>query len=247
VRSALVLGGNSEIALACVQRLHLDGLDRVVLAVRDPARDERALRDALPGVQVSVVRWDATDAGAHRALVQDAARELGDLDVVLCAVGVLGHHAGLAMSPEAVDEMARTNFAGPAAALAAAAEHLCAQRHGTIVVLSSVAGVRPRRSNYVYGSSKAGLDAFAHGLADATRPANVVVLVVRPGFVRSKMTTGLPPAPFATDPTEVAVAVAAAVARGRSMTVWVPPILGPLFSIFRVLPASMWRRIAGSR
>jgi decaprenylphospho-beta-D-erythro-pentofuranosid-2-ulose 2-reductase len=247
LRTALVLGGNSDIALACLRSLRLVGLEHAVLAVRHPARDERGLREALPGTQVTVVRWDATDATAHHALVHDAARELGDLDVVLCAVGMLGHHAGLGMSPEAVDEMARTNFAGPAAALAAAADHLCAQGHGTIVVLSSVAGVRPRRSNYVYGASKAGLDAYAHGLADAARSHNVAVIVVRPGFVRSKMTTGLPLAPFATDPDTVGAAVAAAVARARSATVWVPPILGPLFAIFRVLPSSVWRRIAGNR
>ncbi len=247
LRTALVLGGNSDIALACLRSLRLVGLEHVVLAVRDPARDERGLRDALPGLQVTVVRWDATEAASHHILVRDAAAELGDLDVVLCAVGMLGHHAGLGMSPEAVDEMARTNFAGPAAALAAAADHLCAHGHGTIVVLSSVAGVRPRRSNYVYGASKAGLDAFAHGLADATRSRNVAVIVVRPGFVRSKMTTGLPPAPFATDPAAVGAAVATAVHRGRSATVWVPPVLGPLFTIFRLLPASAWRRIAGNR
>ena len=114
-------------------------------------------------------------------------------------------------------------------------------------MLSSVAGVRPRRSNYVYGASKAGLDAFAHGLADATRSRNVAVIVVRPGFVRSKMTTGLPPAPFATDPGRRR-------GRGRHFGApraqhdsWVPPILGPLFTIFRLLPASARRRIAGNR
>ena len=242
-----MLGGNSDIALACLQSLRLDGLDHVVLAVRDPARDEELLRSALQGMQVSVARWDATEPDGHCELVHDAARELGAIDVVLCAVGMLGHHAGLAMGPADVDEMARTNFAGPAAALAAAADQLCAQGHGTIVVLSSVAGVRPRQSNYVYGATKAGLDAFALGLADATRSRGVAVIVVRPGFVRSKMTTGLAPAPFATDPATVGAAVAHAVARGRSATVWVPPVLGPLFAVLRVLPAPVWRRVAGNR
>src|SRR4051794_22233520 len=189
-RTALVLGGSSDIALACLQRLRLDGPHQVVLAVRDPTRDATRLRDALPGMQVSIVPWDVTEAATHAALVSEAARELDGLDLVLCAVGMLGHHAGLDMSAPAVDEMARVNFAGPAAALATVAGHLCAQGHGTIVVLSSVAGVRPRRSNYVYGASKAGLDAFAHGLADAARDRSVAVIVVRPGFVRSKMTTG---------------------------------------------------------
>jgi decaprenylphospho-beta-D-erythro-pentofuranosid-2-ulose 2-reductase len=242
-----VLGGNSDIALACLRGLALEGLDHVVLAVRDPARDTDRLMATLHGIQTLVVRWDATLVDHHRSLVDDAARELGTIDVVLCAVGMLGHHAGLGMSPAEVDEMARTNFAGPAAALAAAADTLCAQGHGSIVVLSSVAGVRPRRSNYVYGATKAGLDAFALGLADATRACGVSVIVVRPGFVRSKMTAGLAPAPFATDPATVGAAVAAAVAHGRSGTVWVPPLLGPLFAVLRALPAPVWRRIAGNR
>ena len=115
------------------------------------------------------MRWDANEPETHRQLVHDAAATLGTIDVALCAVGMLGHHAGVTMTPSEVDEMIRTNLAGPAAALAAVADHLSAQGHGTIVVLSSVAGVRPRKSNYVYGATKAGLDAFALGLADATR------------------------------------------------------------------------------
>ena len=116
-----------------------------------------------------------------------------------------------------------------------------------IVVLSSVAGVRPRRSNYVYGASKAGLDAFARGLREGLRPTGVKVVVVRPGFVRTKMTTGLAPAPFATDPGTVASAIVAAAARGRSGVVWVPRLLGPLFGFFRLLPGPIWRRVAGDR
>ena len=246
-RTALVLGGSSDIALATLRLLARDGLEGAVLALRDPERDRERLTAALPGVQTSVVRWDANEPATHRDLVRDAASILGTIDVVLCAVGMLGHHAGVTMAPGDVDEMIRTNLAGPAAALAAAADHLSAQGHGTIVVLSSVAGVRPRKSNYVYGATKAGLDAFALGLADATRARGVVVIVVRPGFVRSKMTDGLPPAPFATDPATVGDAIATAVVRGRSATVWVPPHLGPLFTVFRWLPAPVWRRVAGDR
>ena len=122
-------------------------------------------------------------------------------------------------------------------------------RHGsgTIVVLSSVAGARARRSNYVYGSSKAGLDAFAQGLGDAVSKDGVDVIVVRPGFVRSKMTTGLDPAPFSRTPNEVAAAVVEAVAAGGSRIVWVPSTLGPLMGLMRVTPRSIWRRIAADR
>ena len=202
-RTALVLGGSSDIAAAILSRLAGDGLERVVLAVRDVDR----VPALPPGLESSAVAWDALDTAGHAGLVQHAADLLGRIDLVICAVGMLGHHAGVSMEPEQVDEMLRTNTVGPAAALAAVGAQLVRQRHGTVVVLSSVAGVRPRRSNYVYGSSKSGLDAFARGLADAVAADGVEVIVVRPGFVRSSMTEGLDPAPFATDPDVVAAAV----------------------------------------
>ena len=244
-RRALVLGGTSDIGRALVERLAADGLERVVLAARQVPEVEPTLAGGR--VECTTVGWDALDIGAHEALFDRAEELLGRIDLVVCAVGLLGHHAGLSMGPGQVDEMVRTNFAGPAAALAVAADRLAAQGSGALVVLSSVAGVRPRRSNYVYGSTKSGLDAFTRGIADALVGTGVAVLVVRPGFVRSSMTEGLDPAPFSTDPATVGAAVARALARGRSGVVWVPPVLGPLFGVLSVLPAALWRRIAGDR
>ena len=172
-RTALVLGANSDIARATLARLAEHGLEQVVLAARDPSAATAALAMVAPGLDATGVRWDATDATSHAGLVAGAVATLGRIDLVLCTVGVLGHGAGLEMTPVAVDEMIRVNLAGCAAALAAVAPRLADQSHGTIVVLSSVAGVRPRRSNYVYGATKAGLDAFAFGLADATTTGSV--------------------------------------------------------------------------
>lgn len=245
VRTALLLGGTSDIGRAILERLAASGLERVVLASREVPEHEPVLAGGL--IECTTLQWDALGAGDHAALFDRAAAELGGIDVVICAVGLLGHHAGISMGPEQVDEMVRTNFAGPAAALAVAADRLVTQGSGTVVVLSSVAGVRPRRSNYVYGSTKSGLDAFARGIADAVHGTGVKVLVVRPGFVRSSMTVGLDPAPFATDPATVADAVASSLARGRSGVVWVPPLLGPLLAVLSNVPAWLWRRIAGDR
>lgn len=245
VRTALLLGGTSDIGRAILERLAASGLERAVLASREVPERGPVLGGGR--IECTTLHWDALGAGDHTALFDRAATELGGIDVVICAVGLLGHHAGISMGPEQVDEMVRTNFAGPAAALAVAADRLVAQGSGTIVVLSSVAGVRPRRSNYVYGSTKAGLDAFARGIADAVHGTGVKVLVVRPGFVRSSMTAGLDPAPFATDPATVADVVASSLARGRSGVVWVPPLLGPLLGVLSNVPAWLWRRIAGSR
>ena len=244
VRTALVLGGTSDIGRAVVEALAAHGLQQVVLAGR---RLPEVEPDLGPGVECTTVQWDALSIGTHAALFDRATELLGRIDLVICAVGLLGHHAGLSMGPEQVDEMVRTNFAGPAAALAVAANRLVGQGGGTLVVLSSVAGVRPRRSNYVYGATKSGLDAFARGIADAVHGTGVRVLVVRPGFVRSSMTEGLEPAPFATDPATVAAGVVRAVQRGRSGVVWVPPLLGPLFAVLANVPSPLWRRIAGDR
>jgi decaprenylphospho-beta-D-erythro-pentofuranosid-2-ulose 2-reductase len=246
-RTALVLGGGSDIARAVLARLHRDGLRSAVLAARDPGTAVAGYADEVPGLDVHGVRWDATDVGTHGALVERAAAELGGIDLVICAVGLLGHHAGRSMPPDEVDAMVRTNFAGPAAALAAVADHLAGAGRGDIVVLSSVAALRPRRSNYVYGSSKAGLDAFAQGLGDALVGSGVRVLVVRPGFVRSSMTEGLEPAPLSTDPATVADAVADALRRPGQQTAHVPAVLGPAFVVLRAAPRGMWRRIAGDR
>ncbi len=116
-----------------------------------------------------------------------------------------------------------------------------------IVVLSSVAGARARRSNFVYGSAKSGIDAFAQGLGDALARSAVRVHVIRPGFVTTKMTDGPDPAPLATTPGAVADAVAAVRGADRNRIVWVPRVFGPAFVVFRNLPARWWRRVAGDR
>ena len=256
VRGALVLGGSSDIALAIIRDLVDRGLERVVLAARDVDELETRVAEFDGRVEVTLEQWDTLDLESHRVLVERATAALGRIDLVVCAVGMLGHHAGLGMAPTAIDQMVRTNFSGPAAALSVIADALVAQRAAaptgsmpsTILVLSSVAAARPRRSNYVYGSSKAGLDAFARGLGDALVGTGVRVLVIRPGFVRSRMTVGLDPAPFATDPETVAATVVHALGRrGAGQVVWVPPKLGPLFGVLANAPTTIWRRIASDR
>jgi decaprenylphospho-beta-D-erythro-pentofuranosid-2-ulose 2-reductase len=246
--TVLVLGGNSDIARAILDRLGPRGVQLVILATPDAdALGARLASDPLPIEHVVVEAWDARDAHKHEDFIDTMATAHGDLDVVICAVGTLGHHSGITTPSSAVDDSIRVNFAGPAAALVAAARRLVEQGHGTIIVLSSVAGERPRRSNFVYGSAKAGLDAFAQGLTDALVGSGVTIHVIRPGFVRSKMTQGLPEAPFTTDTATVADAVVDALASDRSSTRWVPSKLRAMFIVVRHLPRPVWRRVAGDR
>ena len=109
-------------------------------------------------------------------------------------------------------------------------------------MLSSIAAIRPRKANFVYGAAKAGLDAFARGLADSLHGSGVQVLLVRPGFVTGRMTAGMTPAPLATTPAAVGAAVAAGLARGGS-TIWVPPPLPYWRPCSGRSPGPVWRRL----
>jgi short-subunit dehydrogenase len=135
-----------------------------------------------------------------------------------------------------------TDYAAHVAVLTHLATRMRRQGHGALVVFSSVAGIRVRRANYVYGSAKAGLDGFAGGLADALAGSGVRLLLVRPGFVIGRMTAGMHPAPLSSTPEQVAAATVAALRRGRG-EVWVPPLLRPMFAVMRVLPRALWRRL----
>ncbi len=118
------------------------------------------------------------------------------------------------------------------------------QGHGRLVVLSSVAGERARRANFIYGSSKSGLDAFAQGLGDSLVGTGVDVTIVRPGFVVGRMTEGMTPAPFSTTPEAVAEAVVEGIGSGAAV-VYAPPVLRWVFAVMRHLPRPVWRRMPG--
>jgi decaprenylphospho-beta-D-erythro-pentofuranosid-2-ulose 2-reductase len=241
VDSVLLLGGRSEIGLAIVERLVRDGARRVVLAARGDA-EAAAVRLKSLGAEVRLLDFDAARPETHGQVIASAVEFAGDLDVVIPAFGVLGDQAAYDADPVSAAESVMVNFGGHVSAGLFAARRLREQGHGTLVVLSSVAGVRVRRANFVYGATKAGLDGFAQGLGDALHGSGVRVMVVRPGFVKGRMTAGLPPAPMATTPGAVADAVVQGLRDGTE-TVWVPGKLRPIFTLMRALPRSLWRRM----
>jgi decaprenylphospho-beta-D-erythro-pentofuranosid-2-ulose 2-reductase len=238
-RRVLLLGGTSEIGLAILAALAWPADTEVLLAGRDLDGLARA-GTTLP-YQVRAVPYDALTFGAHEALMKDVFSG-GPVDLVISAAGVLIPQPELDQDPGRAATLIGTNLTGHVTTLLACASQLAVQGHGTIVVLSSVAAVRPRRANLVYGAAKAGLDAFARGLADALSGRGVRVLLVRPGFVTGRMTAGMSPAPLATTPAAVGLAVAAALGRGRR-TVWVPWPLKLLATAMRLVPRPLWRRL----
>jgi decaprenylphospho-beta-D-erythro-pentofuranosid-2-ulose 2-reductase len=241
-QSLLVLGGTSEIALATARRLIARRTRTVWLAGRpSPALEEAAAQLRGHGADVHTVAFDALDPGSHETVLGKVFAE-GDVDMVLLAFGILGDQARDERDPAAAVRVAQTNYTGAVSAALVSASALQAQGRGSLVVISSVAGERALRSNFIYGSSKAGLDAFAQGLGDALYGTGAHVMVVRPGSVRSSMTAGLLQAPFATTPEAVATAVELGLRR-RSETVWVPGRLRVVMSVLRHVPRAVLRRL----
>jgi decaprenylphospho-beta-D-erythro-pentofuranosid-2-ulose 2-reductase len=183
----LLLGGTSEIGLAIVRSLSLPSSAEVILAGRSLSRLADA--GASLGCTVQTESFDAVAVDTHQAFV-DKIFASGPVDLVIAATGVLSPQEALDKDVAAAATMIETNFTSHITTLLATAGHMRAQGRGTIVILSSVAAIRPRRFNPVYGASKAGLDAFAHGLTDSLHGSGVSVLLVRPGFVIGRMTAG---------------------------------------------------------
>jgi len=244
VQRVVVLGGTSDIALATVVKLTgRRGGVQVTLAARPGERraGAAAALEAL-GLQVSEVDFEATDRSSYQQAVASAFDAGGDVDVVMVAFGLLGDQERAWRDVDAALELVQVNYAAAVACGVLVGERLRAQGHGAIIAMSSVASERPRRSNFVYGSTKAGMDAFYSGLGDALAADGVQVLVVRPGFVRSKMTRGLAAAPLSQTPEQVADVIVAGLRAGRR-TVWAPPAMRWVMSILRHLPRPVFTRL----
>jgi decaprenylphospho-beta-D-ribofuranose 2-oxidase len=244
-KRVLLLGGSSEIGLAIVRRLVADGPVRAFLLGRDPERLASAAaaleRAGSSGAQFELI--DAGDAPSRHAEVIGAAFDrMGGFDLAVLAIGVLGAQAGLDADPAKAAEVMQVNFAGSGSMMLECLRRFRDQGRGTLVVLSTVAGERVRASNAIYGAAKAGLDALAQGLADAAAGTGVRVLVVRPGFVKTRMTADLDPAPMATTAEAVAEATVRAL-DGNAHTVWVPARLRVIFAVLRHLPRPIFRRL----
>ncbi len=194
-QTAVVIGGTSDIARAVLRSLVARRLRRIVLVGRDEIGLASAAKElqALGPIEVDTMTFDVTDIATLPGIVSDTSTRLGQVDLVLVAAGVLGDQTNDESDPEAVARVLGTNFTGTASVMTAFAAVLRLQGHGRMVVLSSVAGVRVRRANYVYGASKAGLDGFAQGMAESLRGSGASLMIVRPGWVATRMTAGLDP------------------------------------------------------
>ncbi len=236
IETVAVIGGSSDIGVASVRALAAIGATRCLLAGRPSSRRTQTAA-GLPG-EVVEFDLDLTDTVA----LESATTRLfdaGDIDVVILAGGVLIPQP----STSNAVEMAEVNYVGSLAVLLTCARLLAAQGHGQLVVLSSAGVTRPRRTNFVYGSTKAAIDFAARGLALEMKGSGVTVTVVRSGFTFTKMTAGIRPSPLAVQPVQVGEAVARAVTEQTHGVVWVPRTVAVLARLLQVLPAGLAARV----
>jgi decaprenylphospho-beta-D-erythro-pentofuranosid-2-ulose 2-reductase len=241
-QSLLLLGGTSEIGLAIASSYAAKRPLRVILAGRpSPRLDAAAASLKEQGATVSTLPFDAVDFASHQDVIAQAFAD-GDVDVTVVAFGLLGDQEKAWQDHATGVELAQVNYTAPVSVGIALASRLREQGHGKVIALSSVAGERVRRSNFVYGSTKAGMDGFYLGLGEALRGDGVSVTVVRPGFVHTKMTEGMKPAPLSVQPEDVAAVVVDAVGKRKEL-VWAPAPMRVLMSVLRHIPRAIFRRL----
>lgn len=236
--AVLILGGRSEIGLEVATRL---APGRVVILAARRANDlaaEVARVEAAGASAVRTVEFDADATDTHDALL----RSVGPVATAVVAFGILGNQERAERESTHAVAIVQTDYVAQVSVLTTLANLMREAGRGEIVVFSSVAGIRVRRANYVYGSAKAGLDGFALGLADALHGSGVHLLLARPGFVIGRMTEGMKPAPLSSTPQQVADAVVAGLAKKKTV-VWIPNALRAMFAVARLLPRSIWRRM----
>jgi short-subunit dehydrogenase len=238
----VIFGGRSEIGVELAARL-ASGATVVLAARRADQLDEQvsAVRKA-GATAVYTVEFDADDLSSHGALVERLVAEHGPIGTAVVAFGILGDQARAEADADHAVAIVNTDYVAQVSLLTHLAAAMRAAGRGALVVFSSIAGVRVRRANYVYGSAKAGLDGFASGLADALHGSGVRLLIVRPGFVIGRMTEGMDAAPLSSTPAQVADATVRALRKGRR-SAWVPAALAVLAFAFRMTPQFVWRRL----
>lgn len=214
-------------------------LGRAPVDLETAARDLEARGAPAP---VRTVALDLARPDGFAAALAAADQALGGFDTLVVTGGQADRPEALERDMGRLAEVLQVNFTGTVVLCQMAAERLAARGGGRLCVFSSVAGDRPRRSNYLYGASKAGLSAFLEGLGHAFAARGVRVLCVKPGFVRTGLTEGLPVPPFAGEPEPVARAVLRALDAGRRV-VYAPPAWRWIMLVIRSLPHVVMRRI----
>jgi decaprenylphospho-beta-D-erythro-pentofuranosid-2-ulose 2-reductase len=245
MKNILIIGGSSAIAAACAREWVKDGAN-LFLAGRHETRLEAVAQDlrVRGAKRVDTFVLDVNDYPQHKPMLDACVASLGRIDIVLLAHGTLSDQSACERDPEATVREISTNALSTIALLTVLAGVFETQKSGSIAVISSVAGDRGRPSNYVYGTAKAAVTTFCEGLRARLFKSNVKVLTIKPGFVDTPMTAGLPlPGPLVATPERVAADIVRAVARGRD-SLYTPWFWTGIMLIIRSLPGFLFKRIS---
>ena len=243
-QAILLLGGTSEIGLAICERYLQNAHARIVLAAMpgDPGRDAAVAQMQAAGARsVELIDFEATDPDTHPKMIE-AAFANGDVDVAIVAFGILGDAEELWQNQHKAVQAVEINYTAAVSVGVLLGEKMRAQGFGQIIAMSSAAGERVRRSNFVYGSTKAGLDGFYLGLGEALREYGVRVLVIRPGQVRTRMSAHVKEAPLTVDKEYVANLAVTAAAKGKEL-VWAPAAFRYVMMVLRHVPRPIFRKL----
>lgn len=239
----LVLGATSSIAIATMRQL-AERKTHFMLVARNPNRLTVIAQDLMARGALAVETWvmDLDDTSAHADMLATAAARLGSIDLALIAHGVLGDQQAAEADFEIAAAILHTNFISTVSLLTWLGNYFQAQRGGTLAVISSVAGDRGRKSNYVYGASKGALNIFLDGLRNRIDRDGVQVLTIKPGFVATPMTAHVPQNALFASPGRVARDILRAVERRRDV-VYVPWFWGVIMFLVRAIPGSRFKKM----
>lgn len=240
----LILGATSEIGTE-IAKLLAPG-HHFILASRRPT-DLTTLAEQLTQLGATGVEtpyFDAEDLPSLHQLIHQTAAKHTITHAIVC-FGILGNQHKAETNWEHAAHIATTNYTAQIVALTTLRNVLQKQHTpATITAFSSIAGWRARRANYVYGSTKAGLDAFCQGFSDSLHGSGVKVIIARPGFVIGSMTAGMTPAPLSVTAIDVAqIVVKKLKSSTGSTTVWIPARLRFLAWLIKAVPRPLWRKM----
>src|SRR5215472_8646084 len=239
----LILGATSGIAMAVCARLAPKGKSFFLVA-RNASKLDAVRNDLLTRGAVSVDTYvaDLDDTNRHPQILAAAADSLGTIDAVLLAHAVLGDQQRAQSEYAAAEAILRTNFLSAVSLITLMANYFEERRQGTLAVITSVAGDRGRKSNYVYGASKGALNIFLDGLRNRIDRCGVHVLTIRPGFVATPMTAHLPQNALFADPAVVGKGILKAIEKRKDVA-YVPPIWALIMLIIRSIPRSIFKKL----
>jgi decaprenylphospho-beta-D-erythro-pentofuranosid-2-ulose 2-reductase len=237
------LGATSSIAIATMRRLATPQT-RFMLVARNTRKLSAVAQDLLTRGAASAETWvaDLDDTAAHPEMLNTAVERLGEIDLALIAHGVLGDQAAAEADYATAASILQTNFLSAVSLITWLANYFQARRSGTLAVISSVAGDRGRKSNYVYGASKGGLNVFLDGVRNRLDRDGVHVMTIKPGFVSTPMTAHIPQNALFASPEQVARGIIGALERRRDL-VYIPWFWAGIMLLIRAIPRRFFKKL----